>query len=302
MAEISKVAENIYMIDDQLYSIPKYGSIYLINEEKKVLIDSGPTTSVNSVLTGIKAVGVRPEDIDYIIATHIHLDHSGGVGVLFRYMPQAQVFVHFKGARHLVNPAKLIDSMAADQGEEAMIKYGEVVPIESSRVQAIYDGDTIKLSDRQILKFIDAPGHASHELCIHESRNNGIFTGDAAGILIPDGEFLVPSPNQDPDQCVNTLRRLMKYNATAVYFSHFGTSNKVQRILQLAIDKLQVWNEIIEKAIKDNTLGSASEKMVAQTCAELEPVKKMKPLYAHMTNHLVPLSASFHIKYYQRKA
>ncbi|GAH08832.1 unnamed protein product, partial [marine sediment metagenome] len=175
MVEVSKVAENIYMIDDQLYSIPKYGSVYLINEEKKALIDSGPTTSANSVLNGIKAIGVRPEDIDYIIVTHIHLDHAGGVGVLLRYMPQAQVVVHYKGARHLVNPAKLISSMIADQGEEVMIRYGEVVPIESSRVQAIYDGDTIKLSDRQVLKFVDAPGHASHELCIYESRNNGIY-------------------------------------------------------------------------------------------------------------------------------
>jgi len=302
VVEVSNVAENIYMIDDQLYSIPKYGSVYLINEERKALIDSGPTTSANSVLNGIKAAGVSPEDIDYIIVTHIHLDHSGGVGVLLRHMPQAQVVVHYKGARHLVNPAKLISSMIADQGEEAMIRYGEVVPIESSRVQAMYDGDTIKLSDRQVLKFIDAPGHASHELCIYESRNNGIFTGDAAGVFIPDGEISVPSPNHDPEQYINTLRRLMELNATTVYFAHFGISNKVQRVLQLAIDRLQIWNEIVKKAIKDNMLGSASERMVAQTCAELEPVRKMKPLYDHLSNHLVPLSASFHIKYFQRKA
>lgn len=302
MVEVSKVAENIYMIDDQLYSIPKYGSVYLINEDKKVLIDSGPTTSANSVLNGIKAVGVRPEDIDYIIATHIHLDHSGGAGVLLQDMPQAQVVVHYKGAKHLVDPANLISSMTADQGEEVMIRYGEVVPIESGRVQAIYDGDTIKLSDRQVLKFIDAPGHASHELCIHESRNNGIFAGDAAGVFIPEGEILLPSPNRDPELCVNTLRRLMELNATTVYFSHFGTSNKVQQILQSAIDKLQAWNEIVDKTIKDNMFESASERMVAQICAELEPVRKMKPLYTHLINHFVPESASFHIKYYQRKA
>ncbi|GAI19640.1 unnamed protein product, partial [marine sediment metagenome] len=129
--EVSKVSENIYMIDDQLYSIPKYGSVYLINEDKKALIDSGPTTSANSVLDGIKAVGVRPEDIDYIIVTHIHLDHSGGVGVLLRDMPQAQVFVHYKGARHLVNPAKLISSMIADQ-EVDVVTTGTFGPMCSS--------------------------------------------------------------------------------------------------------------------------------------------------------------------------
>ena len=301
MVEVSRVAENIYMIDNQLCSIPKCGSVYLINEDKKVLIDSGPTTSASSVLDGVRAVGVRPEDIDYVVVTHIHLDHAGGVGVLLRDMPRARVVVHHKGAKHLVNPSKLVSSTIASQGREIMIKCGEVVPIEPGRVQAVYDGDTIKLSDGQVLKFADAPGHASHELCIYESRNNGIFVGDAAGVFLPEDEVLVPAPNDDPEICVNTLRKLMELNTTTVYFSHFGTTNKVQQILQLAIDKLQVWDEIVDKAIKDNMFESAGERIVAQTCARLEPVRKMKLLYTHLVNYLVPLSASFHIKYYQRK-
>jgi len=301
MVDVTEVAENIYMIDDQLYSIPKFGSVYLINEERKALIESGPTTSANSVLEGIKKIGVRPEDIVYIVVTHIHLDHAGGAGVLLKDMPQAQVVVHHKGAKHLVNPAKLISSVIADQGEEAMIRYGAMMPIESHRVQAIYNDSTIKLSDEQALKFMDAPGHALHELCIYESRNNGIFAGDAAGIFLPEGEILVPTPNIDPELCINTLRKLMRLNTTTIYFSHFGISNKVQQNLQLAIAKLQAWNEIVNKALKDNMLDRVSEKLAAQACAELEPVKKMKSLYNHLTNNTIPLSASFHVKYYQQR-
>ncbi len=78
MVDIKLIAENIFMIDDHLYSIPKWGSVYLVNEKKKALVDTGPTTSAKAVLGGIKNAGVRPEDIDYLIATHVHLDHAGG--------------------------------------------------------------------------------------------------------------------------------------------------------------------------------------------------------------------------------
>ena len=160
MVDIKEVAENIYLIDDQLYSNPEWGSVYLINEEKKALVDTGPATSVSVVLDGIKRAGVRSEDIDYIIVTHIHLDHAGGTGVIIKGMPHAQVLVHHKGARHLVNPAKLISSAIEVQGEETMVKHGEVVPIEAERVKLVYEGDVLKLSDEQVLRFIDAPGHA----------------------------------------------------------------------------------------------------------------------------------------------
>ncbi len=102
MVDINEVAENIYLIDDQLYSIPKMGCVYLLNEDKKALIESGPSTSANAVLDGIREAGVRPEDIAYIIVTHIHLDHAGGAGVLIKDMPHAQVIVHHRGEILLV--------------------------------------------------------------------------------------------------------------------------------------------------------------------------------------------------------
>lgn len=305
MVDITEVAENIYMIDDQLYSIPKFGSVYLLNEEKKALVDSGPTTSAKVVLDGIRKVGFRPEDITFIIVTHIHLDHAGGAGVLLKGMPQARVVVHHKGARHLVNPAKLINSVMEVEGEEAMVRNGEVVPIEEHRVQAIHNGDTIKLSNKQVLKFIDAPGHAPHELCIFESRNGGVFVGDAVGNRVAGNRILIPitpPPSFGLELYINTLKRLMRLNATTIYFAHFGISNKVQENLQLAIDKLQARNDIIIKAIKENRFDSVAERLIAHACAELEPIKKkMKSLYEYWANVYIPISATGHIKYYQEK-
>jgi len=304
MIDINEVAENVYLIDDQLYSIPKLGCVYLLNEERKALIESGPTTSVNAVLDGIKKVGVRAEDIAYIIVTHIHLDHAGGAGVLVKGMPQAQVVVHHRGAKHLVSPAKLVTSVIEAQGREAMVGYGEVSLIEPHRVQAIYEDNTIELSDKQVLKFIDAPGHAPHELCIFESRNGGLFTGDAVGMYIAEDEILLPfhpPPNFDLELCTNTLRKLVKLNAAVIYFSHFGISNKVQENLQLAIDKLQLWEDIVAKVWKEDTFDDAAGRMIAQACAELEPIRGMKSLHEYITKVHIPLCAAGHIKYYQEK-
>ena len=304
MVDINEVAENIYMIDDQLYSISKWGSVYLLNEERKTLIESGPAASANVVLEGINKVGVRPQDIAYIVVTHIHLDHAGGAGLLLEDMPQAQVVVHYKGARHLVNPARLVSSVIATQGEEIMMRVGEVVPIEASRIQEIHDGDTIKLGDKQVLKFIDTPGHAPHELCIYESRNGGLFTGDAVGMYVAEGEVLrplSPPPDFDLELYINTLERLMRLNATTIYFSHFGISNKVQESLQLAIDKLRIWDDIVEKAARENALGSAAERMIAQACVELEPIRGKKSLYEYLTRQAMPLSAAGFMKNYQER-
>lgn len=304
MVDVNEVAENIFMIDDQLYSIPKWGSVYLINEEKRALVESGPTTSAKVVIDGIRSIGVKPEDIAYIIVTHIHLDHGGGAGVLLRDMPQAQVVVHHKGARHLVNPAKLVTSVIEAQGEAAMVRCGEVIPIEPQRLQPVGDGDTIRLGDRQILEFIDAPGHAPHELCIYESRNRGLFTGDAVAVSLSNGEVFFPfqpPPAFDLVQNNNTIKKLMEVKAKIIYYSHFGPSTRVERDLQLALDKLQVWHNIVVETLKQGSFDGLAEKLIAQARAELEPLKKIVPLYDYLANIHLPLVAAGHIKYYREK-
>jgi len=305
MYNVEEVAENIYMIDDQLASIPKMGCVYLLNEERRALVDSGPTTSADAVLGGIKKIGIRPEDIDYIIVTHVHLDHAGGAGVLLGSMPKAQVIVHYKGARHLVNPARLIESTTEAHGKEMQTEYGEVVPIRMERVKSVHEGDVLRLSERQVLRFIDAPGHASHELCIYESRNNGLFVGDSMGIRIfGDGEVLLPvtpPPDLDPELCINTLERLMELNATKIYFAHFGATSKVRENLQIVIDKFEAWNDIVAKAVKKEGFNGIGERIKAQCYAELEPIRGIEPIYKYLTEVIIPLNAAGYTKYYQEK-
>jgi len=304
MIDIKEVSQNIYMIDDQLYSIPKWGSVYLINEEKKALVDTGPTTSAGAVLDGIKKIGVSPEEIDYLIVTHIHLDHAGGAGFLLKDMPGAQVVVHQKGAKHLVAPERLVNSFAAAMGKNMMAKVGEMVPIDADRVKSVNDNDVLELGNEQTLKFIHAPGHAPHELCILESRNKGMFSGDAIGVSVADNEVLLPvtpPPSFDLESYLDTLTKLMALPVKTIYFAHFGTSDKVQEDLQVAIDKLKCWKDIIASAVDEKGFDGAADKLRAQICAELEPVRRMDALHKYLTEGLALLNVAGYLKYYQEK-
>ncbi|MFC1978117.1 MBL fold metallo-hydrolase [Chloroflexota bacterium] len=307
MVHPAEVAENVYMIDDQLYSIPQHGSVYLLNEEKKALIDSGPTTSASVVLDGIRESGVRPEDIDYLIVTHIHLDHGGGAGLLIKNMPKAQVLVHHRAARHLIDPTKLVSSaLAAQDGvEEGLLNETAVLPIETERIRPVYDGDVIELGEQQVLRIIEAPGHAPHELCIYESRNNGLFAGDAAGKCVAENNVLVmvnAPPSFDADLSIDTLKRLMELKASRIYFAHFGMSREVQGKLQLAMDTLQVWDDIMTESVRENQLDSVAERLLVQAGTALEPIRKECPsLYEYLTKHDMPMSVDGYLKYYQDK-
>lgn len=303
MVDVVEVAENVYLIDDQVCSIPKLGSVYLLNEEKKALVDSGPPSSANIVLDGIRKVGVSPEDINYIIVTHVHVDHAGGAGVLLKDMPQAQVVVHHKGARHLLKLAELMESTIKTVGTEIIAQWGEVVPVEPERVQVVHDNDVIQLSEEQVLNFIDAPGHAPHELCIYERRNGGLFTGEALGLYFADEVLLPchPPPSFDLEVCINTIQRLMTLNASRLYFAHFGVTDRVEEILQLAIDKLQIYGNIVAEAIKENALDDITERVLAQVVPELELMRRTPSVYKLIVGDLIPWGIAGFIHYYQQR-
>jgi len=303
MVDISEVAENIFLIDNEVYSIPRSGSVYLINEDKKALVEVGPPSSVNSVLDGIKAAGVDPADVDYIIVTHIHLDHSGGAGVLLTHMPQAKVVVHHKGVRHLVNPQRLISSMRKVQGEDFWAKVGDVVAVPPERVQAVDDNDTIELSRRQTLRIINAPGHSPNHICIFETRNGGLFSGEAAGSLMADGRLILPvnTPTAfDLEQYVATIKKLMKLNPSMLYHSHFGVTSAVQDNLEQAMEKALIWDDIVTAALSENKPESAAERMIDRFRDEIELARENKPLYDYLTSNMQVYAAAY-IKYHQDK-
>lgn len=305
MVDVSQIGDRLYLIDNQLLSIPKWGAVYLLDEEKKALVDPGPTTSAGHVLDGLRKLGVRPEEIDYIVATHIHLDHSGGVGSLLKHMPSAKVLAHYRGTKHLIDPAKLVNAAIEARGSEWIERHGEVLPVEASRVTAVGEGDSLNLSDKQTLNFMDTPGHCSHELCILETRNGGVLTGDAVSAYIVESDILQPfhpPPQFDLQLCLSTQERLRKLAPRRFYYAHFGVSHQVQRDLRIVREKLMVWDGMVRQAVSDGSLEGLRVRLIAHACSEVEVMRanpSQAALYKYMTEVNAPLCADGHIKYYR---
>jgi glyoxylase-like metal-dependent hydrolase (beta-lactamase superfamily II) len=305
MSNVKEIAERVYSIDDCLYSIPRAGSVYFLAEEKKALIDTGPATSLETVLKGIKSLGFESEDVDYIIITHIHLDHSGGAGSIIRHMPRAKVVAHYRAVKHLIDPSKLIVSAGDAQGTATIRRNGEVLALDSGRIIPAHEGDSLVLGKRQVLTLLETPGHAPHELCIRDSRNNGVFVGDAVGHYIEDLDVMVPvtpPPSFDLELYMQTLARLKQMAPSAIYFAHSDVGRDSRYLLELAADKLKERDRLIARADSEQRLDEAADLLVKYICSELGLLRqKMKALYDDWAENDIPMSALEHVRYYRKK-
>lgn len=306
MVDIKEVAPAIYQIDDEACSISGLGTVYLISEDRKVLVDSGPSRSAGTVLEGIRRVGLRAEEIDYIVLTHIHLDHAGGAGVLLESMPRARVVVHQRGARYLAQLERLVASATRAQGARIVSQYGEVAPVAPARTIAVGDGDTISLSTAQTLEVIDAPGHAPHEICLRERRGGGVFTGDALGLYLGDDGNRVllqihPPPSFDLEACLKTVARIKKLGPGQLYFAHFGATERVGEVLDGVVASLSSYLEMAENARAGKKLDRLGAVLRRRLMAEIRPLRSKPSLYRFVRENLVPSFIEGFLDYCQKK-
>ena len=234
------LGDGILCIDTGLY---RHGlaACYLIRERNRLaLADTGTTHTVPHLLELIAAQGLSPEQVEYVIPTHVHLDHAGGAGALMAACPNARLVIHPKGAPHMIDPAKLTAGASAVYGEEAFARdFGELIPIEGERMILATDGMELDLAGRS-LTFIDTPGHANHHGCLFDACSRGFFTGDTFGISYreldtEDGPFLFAPTTPvafDPDAWLASLDKLMGYAPRAMYLTHFGRLEQPQRQLE----------------------------------------------------------------------
>lgn len=230
--------DGITAIDTHLVR-PKMDASHLIVREGRVaFIDTGSARSIPILMRALVDLQITPEQVDYILLTHIHLDHAGGAGELARQLPHAQVVVHPRGAPHLINPEKLIAGTKAVYGDEAFRRfYGRVIPIPADRVIAIGDAEFLNLGASH-LEFIHTPGHALHHYCVIDQDSRSIFTGDTFGISYRDfdtycGQFIFPSTTPvhfDPGAAHASIERLMKYEPEVAYLTHYSRVTNLKRL------------------------------------------------------------------------
>lgn len=202
----------------------------VVDGGRAAFVDTGSNSSLPHALAALEAVGLTAEAVDYVILTHIHLDHAGGAGAMMRAFPHARLVVHPRGARHMIDPTKLMAATEEVYGRDtARALYGELLPIAAARVIEADDGMAIALGGRQLACY-DSPGHAKHHLFIHDQTANGIFTGDTFGISyreldVAGRPFLFPSmtPVQfDPVAMRASVGRMLDLEPEAVYLTHYS--------------------------------------------------------------------------------
>ncbi len=237
-SRLEALGNDIWRIDTA-YMAPGVAACYLLRGgDDYALIECGSGVSVKPILAAIESIGGAREAVKLVIPTHVHLDHAGGAGGLMQALPQAQLHVHPRGARHLVDPSKLLAGAMAVYGEERFrAQNGEVLAVPAERCHEAPDGSVLMLGDRRLV-MRDAPGHARHHLVIWDERSRGFFTGDVFGLCYPqlavDGEpFMVPTttPVQfDPQAWHDTLAMMMDYSPQCMYLTHYGCVEQPQAL------------------------------------------------------------------------
>lgn len=220
----------IVTIDAQ-YINPGIASLQLlIEDDHAAFIDTGTARSLPYVREVLQRKGLRDGDVDFVIPTHVHLDHAGGAGAMMQAFPNAKLIIHPRGAAHMADPTKLWSGTVGVYGEKMARKlYGEVIPVEQDRMVIANDNAEIDFRGR-LLRFFDTPGHARHHFCVLDVQHGVIFAGDTMGISYrlfdgANGPFIFPttSPVQfDPEALHQSIDRLMSIEPEAVFLTHFG--------------------------------------------------------------------------------
>ena len=228
------------------YLYPGHAAAHIIVDSgRAAFVDVGTNSSVPYLLAGLEELGMAREAVDYVLLTHVHLDHAGGAGRLMQELPNARALLHPRGAPHMIDPTKLMAGSRAVYGERLEELYGTLVPIPAERVRAVEDGERVRLGGRT-LELIHVPGHALHHYAVVDQAHRSIFTGDTFGISYraldtERGAFITPTtpPSQfDPDQHIASIDRMLSYRPESMYLMHFSRVTDVPRLGELL--KIQV--------------------------------------------------------------
>ncbi|MDH7578832.1 MAG: MBL fold metallo-hydrolase [Bacillota bacterium] len=255
---VREVAEKVFLIDAFDMGILNRTSVYLVRDERSALIDTGAAHSRNCVSRGLQETGLGSGELQYLILTHIHVDHAGGAGWLLELFPDARVIVHPKGAPHLAAPA---DLKAATQKARMAHPFHpcEFLPIPEEKIATAKDAQRVPLGKRT-LTLLETPGHASHCLCIHDDLTNGIFVGDSLGVKIDHVrdhqkyEIFLPAmvpPRFEPQEALRSADKLAALRPKWFYYSHFGASPETGRLLAKYRNVVGRALELAENLIKE---------------------------------------------------
>ena len=234
---------------------PMMAACYILEADQAVaLIEVGNNASAGRILKTLESLGREREEVTHVIPTHVHLDHAGGAGRLMQELPNATLYIHPRGARHMIDPSRLEAGARAVYGDaEFDRQYGSLIPIDEQRVRVMEDGECTRVGDRP-LEFIDTPGHARHHFCVWDAETRGWFSGDTFGTSYRDfdtsrGAWILPTttPIQfDPPALKESVDRLMTYEPDYMYLTHFGRVEDTPRLAEEMKSAVDAFVEMAE--------------------------------------------------------
>ena len=237
---VDDLGAGVFAIDTGFHR-PRYDAAYLIVEGgRAAFIDTGTNHAVPRLLTALAAIGLARDAVEYVIPTHVHLDHAGGAGLLMRELPDATMVVHPRGARHMIDPRALYEGALAVYGAAEMAHtYGTLVAVDEARIRLSHDGMDLRLGRSRVLHFIDTPGHARHHHCLWDDTTRGWFSGDTFGSSYREfdhpenGAWILPNtvPSQfEPVALRASVQRLLSFSPACIYVTHYGPVTDVPRL------------------------------------------------------------------------
>ncbi|MBJ8027289.1 MBL fold metallo-hydrolase [Bacillus cereus group sp. N21] len=260
MKKVEQLSSQLYLIDDYDLQHNERTGTYVLLGDDITLIETCAAPSLPHILNGLQQLRIDLADVKNIIVTHVHLDHAGGAGLMMEKCPNATLFVHSRGARHMIDPTKLIQGAKAVYGDAFDELFNPILPIPEKRVHIVQDGDILQISENRTLSFYDTPGHAKHHISIHDSLTNGIFTGDTIGIYYREltelgVELYLPttSPSQfQPDAMMTAKDRIRNMKVDLIYFGHYGASSHVSEVYKQLEDWLPIFVEAGKQVFEKN--------------------------------------------------
>ena len=258
---VQKVNDFLYLTDLKPARFTGFIASYTVLGEKIAVVETGPTSTVNNLLGGLDELGVKHGEVSFVVVSHVHLDHAGGAGTLMRYLPNAKLIVHPRGAPHLANPEKLWSQSKQVLGKVAEL-YQEPEPVAPERILPAGDGMTVDLGKGIALEAIETLGHASHHFSYFERNSRTLFPGDTAGIYLNQFDTILPTtpPPFHLEITLASIKRLEKKVPTLLCYTHFGVAVDAIEKLERHATQLRLWAEIVADGLrKGETLDAISE-------------------------------------------
>ena len=270
MIKVRQLIDEIYRLETKLPLVaPSQFTVYLIKESQGVVIDPGPAILVPQIQEAMVKLGIK--DLEYVIPTHIHIDHAGAIGRLAQLYPGAKVVVHPAGMKHVIDPSRLIESTKTVFGPDFENHLGPIIPVPQSQLKPVDDGEVIKVGSRE-LQFFHTPGHAPHQIAILDRSVNGLFSGEALGLPGQGNKpFVLPAvapPSFDHEVYLETMEKLRKLKPGLIFYSHGGMEKEPDKLIAIAKENTRLLGDLILKALKDGEAGETISRKLREAARE----------------------------------